>query len=397
MENMLSVIIPVYNVENYLEKCILSVRNQTYNCLEIILVDDGSTDLSGKLCDSYALEDKRIKVIHKENGGLVSARKEGLNYATGHYTAFVDSDDWIDPDMYSFLIGEMEKSGAEVVTSGFYKECKESSSIVYDGLEEGVYLKKSAQLCCHMMYVDSLTTNGITTNIWNKVFLTDIIKTYYFTIDGNICYGEDAACIYSYLPYAESVQIIHKAFYHYRFREDSIVHVQNERILLELGLLYIHLLSYFQKHDYSKELKRQLSIFMMLNTFRGLNYYMGIEDDMKIPLYVLPSEIFHKGKRIVLYGAGMVGQAYQKLLSASNELELVLWVDKMFHHYQDQDLPVHNVQEILTIDYDVILLAISDEDMADTIKKDLVARGISDHKIVWKVPKTMLEQYIKLY
>lgn len=396
MENLLSVIIPVYNIEKYLAQCIQSVINQTYKFLEIILVDDGSTDSSGDICDNYGEIDNRIKVIHKVNGGLVSARKEGLTHASGYYTAFVDGDDWIDPEMYAYLIKEMKTNGAEVITTGFYKECKDSCSIVYDGLDEGIYFRKSGILCCNMIYLDSLSNNGVTTSIWNKVFLTDIVKKYYLTIDNNICYGEDAACVYSYLPYAGSVHIIHKAFYHYRFREDSIVHVHNTRILQELGLLYIHLLSYFEKHEQSKALKRQLSIFIMLNTFRGLNYYMGISDDIKIPLYVLPSKIFHYGKRVVLYGAGMVGQAYQKLLSMSDEKELVLWVDKMFTHYQEKNLDVYEIVDILSIEYDIILLAISDEDMADRIKSDLLALGIPEEKIIWDTPRTIMEQYIKL-
>ena len=100
MENIVTVIVPVYNVENYLQQCIDSIIGQSYKYLEIILVDDGSTDGSGKICDEYANQDNRIKVIHKQNGGLVSARKAGLKEATGKYIAFVDSDDWIDTDMY---------------------------------------------------------------------------------------------------------------------------------------------------------------------------------------------------------------------------------------------------------------------------------------------------------
>lgn len=396
MENLLSVIIPLYNIEKYLAQCIQSVINQTYKFLEIILVDDGSTDSSGEICDKYALVDKRIKVIHIKNGGPVAARKVGLMHATGYFTTFVDGDDWIEPDMYSYLIAELKKNDVEVVTSGFIKECKDSSSTVYDGLDEGIYLKQSGILCRNLIYIDSFTSNGITTSLWNKVFLTRFIQKYFNTIDTNLCYGEDAACVYSYLPYAESVQVVHKAFYHYRFREDSIMHVHNERILLQLGLLYLHLLSYFQDHDYSKELKRQLSIFIMQETFKGLNYFMGISEDIKIPLYVLPSKVFHNGKRIVLYGAGMVGQAYQKLLSVSEELELVLWVDKIAKHYQEQGFPVEKIENILDTEYDVILLAISDAEMAETIRKDLIGLGISEHKIIWEEPKHILEQYVKL-
>ena len=97
---LISVIVPVYNVESYLEKCIESIQNQSYKSLEIILVNDGSTDSSGDICDKYAAHDKRIKVIHKKNGGLSSARNAGLEVANGDYIAFVDSDDYIEITMY---------------------------------------------------------------------------------------------------------------------------------------------------------------------------------------------------------------------------------------------------------------------------------------------------------
>ena len=99
--DVISVIVPIYNTEKYLAKCLDSLINQTFQSLEIILIDDGSIDNSGKICDEYALNDDRIKVIHKENGGVSSARNAGLDLATGSYIAFVDPDDYIDPDMYA--------------------------------------------------------------------------------------------------------------------------------------------------------------------------------------------------------------------------------------------------------------------------------------------------------
>ena len=110
MEKLISVIVPVYNVEEYVEKCVLSIINQTYKNLEIILVDDGSTDNSGKICDEIAIKDNRIKVIHKKNGGLSDARNVGIDIAKGDYLGFVDSDDYIDPDMYSILLNNMNLS-----------------------------------------------------------------------------------------------------------------------------------------------------------------------------------------------------------------------------------------------------------------------------------------------
>ena len=121
MNNLISVIIPVYNVEQYLSKCLDSVVNQTYKNLEVILVDDGSTDNSGKICDEFALKDNRIIVIHKSNGGLSSARNEGLKFAKGQYVGFVDSDDYIEIGMYEKLLEVSLKYGSDVVCSNYYR------------------------------------------------------------------------------------------------------------------------------------------------------------------------------------------------------------------------------------------------------------------------------------
>ena len=110
----LSVIVPVYNVEQYLERCVDSILNQTVKELEIILVDDGSTDNSGSMCDAYAAEHANIRVHHKSNGGLTTAWKAGLELATGRYVGFVDSDDWIDADMYERMLTLAEQEDADV-------------------------------------------------------------------------------------------------------------------------------------------------------------------------------------------------------------------------------------------------------------------------------------------
>lgn len=114
MEKCVSVIVPIYNVEPYLKRAVDSIIDQTYSRLEIILVDDGSPDSCGKICDDYAKKDNRIKVIHKANGGLSDARNAGLDIATGDYIAFVDSDDYIAEDFVKTLLAELEKHDADV-------------------------------------------------------------------------------------------------------------------------------------------------------------------------------------------------------------------------------------------------------------------------------------------
>lgn len=127
---LISVIVPIYRVERYLSKCVESILNQTYRHLEIILVDDGSPDGSGAICDEFAEKDSRIRVIHKENGGLSDARNAGIQVAGGEYLAFVDGDDWIEPDMYEAMLGLTEKYGAKLVCAGRYDENDSTGEMV---------------------------------------------------------------------------------------------------------------------------------------------------------------------------------------------------------------------------------------------------------------------------
>lgn len=118
-DEKISIVIPIYNTEQYLDKCVDSVLNQTYKNLEVILVDDGSTDDSGKICDYYAAKDQRVVIIHQRNQGNNVARKNGVKIANGDYVGFVDSDDWIEPDMYQCMVDNIKKNNADIVSVGF--------------------------------------------------------------------------------------------------------------------------------------------------------------------------------------------------------------------------------------------------------------------------------------
>jgi len=120
-EKLISVVVPIYNAERYLTKCLDSLTGQTHRHLEIILVDDGSTDKSGDICDRYATADRRIKVIHRKNGGISAARNSGLDIATGNYFGFADSDDWLEPDMYQFLLDDLTRVRADIAVCGFFR------------------------------------------------------------------------------------------------------------------------------------------------------------------------------------------------------------------------------------------------------------------------------------
>ena len=191
----LSVIVPVYNTVQYLKQCIESIINQTYRDMEIILVDDGSTDGSGEICDYYAECFDNIQVFHQENSGIVVARKQGILKATGEYIGFVDSDDWIAEDMYETLMNVAEAENSDIVSMG-YTICKgENQTIVEDATLFGTYFKeKNMDIIFSKMIFDfEEERRGITPALWTKVIKRSILEQEITYIDLNITLGEDAA------------------------------------------------------------------------------------------------------------------------------------------------------------------------------------------------------------
>lgn len=172
MKDKISIIVPVYNVEQYIERCLESIINQTYKNIEIILVDDGSTDKSGIICEKYANRDQRIKVIHQENNGLSSARNKGLDIASGKYIGFVDSDDWISKDMYYILLTIALKYNADIVECGYQKiyddrnypknnsiKISEDKIFIMDNIEalyEEMKWGKFTSIACNKLYKKNL-------------------------------------------------------------------------------------------------------------------------------------------------------------------------------------------------------------------------------------------------
>ncbi len=220
---MISVIVPVYNVEAYLPKCLDSIVGQTYKDLEILLIDDGSTDRGGEICDRYAQKDPRIRVFHTENHGLAAARNLGLDHAAGSYIAFVDSDDWIEPDMYETLFARAEKTGADVAACGCFLE--------YAGAVEEI--KRSERTMSGTEAVQALLHDEVGTAVWTKLWSARCFENIRFPT-GRIY--EDTAVVYKLFASSNKICIIEKSMYHYLQREGSLSKVHDMANLTGLWL-----------------------------------------------------------------------------------------------------------------------------------------------------------------
>ncbi|WP_338587255.1 glycosyltransferase [Clostridium baratii] len=227
MSKLVSVIVPVYNVEKYLDKCINSIINQTYRNLEIILIDDGSTDNSGKKCDYWAGKDRRIKVIHKENGGLSDARNIGIANAEGEYISFIDSDDFIDLDMIEYLLNILIKNNCQISICDFrkiYENTSKEYSIKYKKEKISVYSNIES-----IRYL--LKDKKIQNYAWNKLYLKKL-----FTDECYYPYGrkmEDIGTTYLLFYNANRIAVSNQSKYNYLQRKGSIVNNEDIKFIID--------------------------------------------------------------------------------------------------------------------------------------------------------------------
>ena len=282
---LISIIVPVYQVEKYLEKCINSIINQTYKNLEIILVDDGSTDNCPAICDRFQVEDSRIKVIHQENGGLSHARNVGLEISTGDFIGFVDSDDWIEPNMYELLMSALQETQADIAVCNRQYEFEDSESIPINvkPINRKLYTNKEALRM--IIKGGSIIRNAV----WDKLFRKNIIQNIRFP-KGKIF--EDSLWTPQIIGNAKSIICIDYPLYHYLQRSESLTHYEKliakrwfDRIeMFKQRTIYFH--KYYPSVDKLATLKFQDFCFHEYIKFALYNHQLNIYDDIRNELHL---------------------------------------------------------------------------------------------------------------
>lgn len=266
----ISIIVPVYNTEQYLEQCIRSLIRQTLEEIEIILVDDGSQDKSGWICDQYAKLDERVKVIHKKNEGHTRARITGTENAKGKFIGFVDSDDWIEENMYQVLYRQIVLSNADIVSCGAYENSNKEKKI-HQTVQAGLYYGKALteKVYASMLFSGKFYEFGILPSLCNKVFKREIILKCLKKVNPEIKYGEDAACVYPAILESKKVCIIEKYLYHYRIVKNSISRRYDKNYFLHMNKLIQFLLEEFQNHFLV--MADQMNYYITLLFIRGVD------------------------------------------------------------------------------------------------------------------------------
>lgn len=373
---MISLIVPVYNVEPYLKRCISSILAQTCRDFELILVDDGSTDGSSELCDLYAGQDGRIQVIHKENGGLVSARKAGIAAAQGEYIGFVDGDDWIEPQMYEHMLDTAMRERADIVLGGSIEDAGVRSIHKTNRLEPGIYegqrLRKA--LYPYMLCAGDFFCMGVQPYIWNKLMRRELAYSKIMAVDDRIRVGEDVAAVMPMLLKADRVAITDHCDYHYCIRSSSMMWERGnlEAGRRELEILHCYLRSALAGYrDYN--LVHQLNHYTVGNMLTRTFDLLAGRDGKGV---LWPFQYRVGSRKCILYSAGNFGRAVYGYLQDRYPDMLELWVDREYRQYQAMGLPVHSVDDIRVETEADVLVAILDLSLADLIRNSLMQSGV---------------------
>ena len=225
MEPLISIVIPVYNVEKYIDRCIVSVVEQTYKNLEIILVDDGTPDDSGKLCDEWAEKDDRIVVYHKPNGGLSDARNYGTERANGEFVTYIDSDDYVLPEYVEYLYNNLVACNADISCCDFENVYKAERLLAFEKNNEKGNVEKvtGKNACYNLMVGDSCEYYVVA---WAKLYKRQIVEDYQYPVGR---YHEDEATTYKYLYSADYIAKGDKKLYAYYQNDSGITHNKGEK------------------------------------------------------------------------------------------------------------------------------------------------------------------------
>ena len=251
---MVSIIVPIYNVEVYIRECIDSILAQTYPDFELILVDDGSPDDCGSICDEYAESDRRIIVIHKKNGGLTSARNAGLELAKGEWIMHVDGDDWIEPDMLESLLEAARVTGADLVFGDFLSDRPNEA---YQKLPSWSNDKRES-MSNYMAY--TMTT------IWGSIAKRSLYTDHSLKSPETISYCEDFHLIVRLCHFAKKIVNVHRPFYHYRYRPTSIMSNMSKRTEADEQWAYQDTIRFLKEQGVYEDYRRVMSWRVLKST-----------------------------------------------------------------------------------------------------------------------------------
>ena len=377
---MVSIIVPMYNAEKFIERCLKSILDQSYEDIEVIVINDGSTDGSFEHAKNLTAHDERVRIVNQDNHGLVYSRKRGIELAQGEYVLFVDSDDYIDHDMVENLVEIARKNSANAVLSGAFLEIEDSTvnRTVHNFTDDGIYEGK--ELCAlqdKLFCAEDYCTMAVLPYLWNKLWRISAIREHVLACDENIRVGEDVAIGFPALLTADKIVVTNKAYYHYMQYSDSMMRGGNSEDAEYDNAVRLR--------DYL--VKRCSDIGASKSTIEGIERLFT--NQLYTRCYGKANEAAgSKGlagfiadipDNLVIYGAGELGKAVYKY--ASGRCKVKAWVDGSFSYCQSLGYDVISPDEYDADAEDIVVIAVFSRRAVEAIGQMLLDKGCSSDRI----------------
>lgn len=379
IRSKISVVVSIYNVENYVDKCIYSLRNQTYKNIEIVLVVRDSGDKCAEICKAHEAADDRIKIVHQTGRGLVNARKEGTLSASGEYIIHMDGDDWLDDDWLDNVAVYLKDHNPDMIyLLGLVQEGKNKEART-ENIQK--FFFEDEEICSEIfpMFMDpeKCFKGTIRWNVWSWIVKRDLLLQQQMLIDDSVYLIEDAVYVFLCILKAKSVVFIDNGKYHYVRRSDSGM---STLIGIKKGNLekaYNILNDNFQHCDTSYDLDKFLNIFIrsVIISWEYKSFQSQFTD------YLYPYTKVKAGSKVIVYGAGRFGRQVVDAVLDSKIYSLAGWTDRNTAQKPCRGRKIQLIQEVLKENYDNIVIAILNSDIAQEVRDNLLQMGVSDNRI----------------
>ena len=374
-----SIIVPVYNAEAYLPGCLQSLLRQTLQEVEIILVDDGSTDGSAAICQGAAQADVRVRVVQQDNFGSTEARKAGLRLAGAEYVTFVDADDWIEPELCECLYAAMTGSRADLAIGGHCMEQDGRSLARHSCLAPGVYDRGrlEGEVWPVLLHNDFCSEWSIWPYLCGKLFRREMLLPLQEQVDAGISLGDDVCVTFPYIVRCRSVVLVDKPLYHYVQHSGSQFHSeQGAEALSSFRRIWEIVSASFQGQGQEACLREQLRIYMLTTILLPRSPWL-LPGGSAFP-FAVPC-----GSRVAIYGAGILGTALHESLGRTHFAEPVLWLDARAATLREAGWQVASLAEAGEWpEFDFMLVAVMNRSVAASVRRDLLRAGVDEEKIL---------------
>ena len=383
-----SVIVPVYNAEKYLIKCVDSILNQDYSTFELILVDDGSADNSAMLCDEYAKRDSRVHVLHKKNEGILKARLSGVMIAQNEYVTFADADDWLDDGTFSY-VAQIISADWDLDLLDYGYRYNEDGKVFTAEYNSGEYNAKAINdyLIEGMMFDYKIGRRRISPSLCSKFIRKSLYLSIASKITDEITLGEDAIITYPAICMAKKIYLSDKCLYHYRTNNtESCTHIFPPNRVLQIANFKDNFARILREIGRFDDLRYQLESYVrdFVEMFSESWFSMNPQG----LLYLFPQERVPQDSKVIIYGAGTVGESYIKYCKIKECVDIVACVDKQYADLHPiMGMAVSSPEILLNTTFDYVVIAITSKQIAMEIKKLIKEKYfVEEEKIIWEQP-----------